>query len=504
MRLRSLLTIVVFLGIFGLSGYRCAGAVSSPVHLTILHINDFHGHLLPFVEKAVRKEPVGGAACLAAMIREERAQNPDGTLLLSAGDMFRGAPISDLFRGEPVLQMMNELRFDAMAVGNHEFDWGTEVLKRLSAGARFPFLTANVFVGASQSLPGILPYALLNKKGLKIAVIGLTTVETPFKTNPNNVKGLSFIDPVKVLPGVIAEVKARGAQCIVVLSHLGFDRDRDLARRVSGIHVIVGGDSHTAVSEPVMVGETLIAQAGYYGIYLGVLRLEVDGETGKIIRYPRKKVLRLVQPDGKTIPAWPLIDKYARMVRTEFGRVVGRSAVDLTRSDFNEANIGDMICDAVRESIHAEIAFTNGGAIRADIPAGDITMEQIHTLEPFDNIVIAMDLTGRQIVDILEESASGRHRIMQVSGLTVRYDAARPVGSRITSVSVGGKPLVPQQVYRVATNDFLAAGGDEYTTFLKGSRIVYGGPLREAVLAYLKKYSPVSPRIEGRIVGANR
>lgn len=492
------------MGVFGLLGYRCAGAASSPVRLTILHVNDFHGHLLPFVEKTVRKEPVGGAACLAAMIREERVQNPDGTLLLSAGDMFRGAPISDLFRGEPVLQMMNELHFDAMAVGNHEFDWGLELLKHLSAAARFPFLSANVFVGERRSLPGALPYALFNKKGLKIAVIGLTTVETPFKTKPDNVKGLSFVDPVSVLPGVIAEVKARGARFILVLSHLGFDRDRELARRVSGIHVIVGGDSHTTVSEPVVVGETLIAQAGYYGIYLGVLKLEVDAETGRVARYPREKVLRLVQPAGKTVPSWPLIDKYARMVRTEFSRVVGRSSVDLIRSDFSETNIGDMVCDAVRESIYSEIAFTNGGAIRADIPAGDITMEQIYTMEPFDNIVIAMDLTGEQIVDILEESASGRHRIMQVSGLTVRYDASRPVGSRITSVSVGGKPLVRQQVYRVATNDFLAAGGDQYTTFLKGRRIVYGGPLRDVLLAYLKKYSPVGPRIEGRIVGADR
>jgi 5'-nucleotidase / UDP-sugar diphosphatase len=502
-RLRRLFLIVVLLGACGISWHYVADA-SPPAHLTILHINDFHGHLMPFIEKAIQEEPVGGASFLAAMIREARDHDPEGTLLLSAGDMFQGSPISNLFNGKPVLEMMNELKFDAMALGNHEFDWGLDVLNSLRSGASFPFLSANIVDADGKYLLGVIPYTLFKKKGLQIAVIGLTTTETPFTTKPDNVNGLNFTEPAKILPGVIDQVRAKGARFIIVLSHLGLEEDRKLARQVSGIHVIVGGHSHTAIPDPVVEGGTLIVQAGYYGIYLGILNLDIDPETGKVIHYTQKGVLRSVKPTSNKVSEMALVAKYDRKIRAEFNRVVGHAAVDLIRSDFSESNIGNMICDAIQASTRADVAFTNGGAIRADIPAGDITMEQVYTVMPFDNVVITMDLTGKQIIDILEESASGRHRIMQISGLMVRYDGAHPVGSRVISVAVGGKPIVREQIYRVVTNDFLAAGGDQYTTFLKGTRLVYGETLRDAILAYLKQHSPVHPRIEGRNAGKSQ
>ncbi len=441
---------------------------------------------------------------MAAAITAKRTRNPDGTLLLSAGDMFQGAPVSDLFRGQPVLEMMNASRFDAMALGNHEFDWGLDVLDRLRASAAFPFLAANIVDSRGKYLPGVQPYALFQRKGIKIAVIGLTTTGTPYATKPDNVKGLTFIEPAAVLPTIMADAKANGAGFFIVLSHLGFDKDRELARQVPGIHIIVGGHSHTILPNPVIAGETLIVQAGYYGIYLGALDLDIDPLSGRIVNYPRKGVLQLIVPNDAANRTPVFVEKYDKLVRAEFNRIVGRAAVDLVRADAGESNIGNMISDAIRESTGADVAFMNGGGIRADIPAGEITMEQVYTMEPFDNIVVAMDLTGRQLVDILEESASGRHRLMQMSGLTVRYDAARPSGKRVVAAAVAGRPIVHDRVYRVAAHDFLAAGGDQYVTFLHGKRVAYGDSLRDVILAYMKHHAPVSPKIEGRITITGR
>jgi len=502
-RLRRFFLIILIVSAVGPSWQDAVGA-SPPVRLTILHVNDFHGHLLPFIEKAVQNEPVGGAASLEAAIAAKRTLNPEGTLLLSAGDMFQGSPVSDLFRGQPVLEMMNAFRFDAMALGNHEFDWGPDVLNRLRTGAAFPFLAANIVDAGGKYLPGVQPYALFQRKGLRIAVIGLTTTGTPYATKPDHVKGLTFVEPATVLPSIMAEARAKGAVCFIVLSHLGFDKDLELARQVPGIHIIVGGHSHTIVPDPVVAGETLIVQAGYYGIYLGALDLDVDPLTGKILDYPSKGVLQRIKPEDATNRKPAFVEQYDRMVRGEFNRIVGRASVDLVRADAGESNIGNMIGDAIKESTGADVAFMNGGGIRADIPAGDITLEQVYTMEPFDNVVVTMDLTGAQILEILEESASGRHRLMQVSGLTVRYDAARPLGARVAAAAAAGRPIVHDRTYRVAAHDFLAAGGDRYATFLHGKRVAYGETLRDVILSYLKRHAPVSPRIEGRIIVTGR
>ncbi len=182
----------------------CAALPASAAErLTVLHVNDFHGRVFPITDKpADRVRPMGGAAYLAAMIEAERTRNPQGVILLSAGDMFQGTPISDVFHGRPVLDMMNSLHFDAMTIGNHEFDWGRTALAGIIESASFPVLSANIVDRAGTYLPGVRPYIIVERKGIKIAVIGLTTPETPYATKAENVKGLSFLDPAGVLPGL--------------------------------------------------------------------------------------------------------------------------------------------------------------------------------------------------------------------------------------------------------------------------------------------------------------
>ncbi|NPU85086.1 MAG: bifunctional metallophosphatase/5'-nucleotidase [Syntrophaceae bacterium] len=473
------------------------------VALTILHVNDTHGHILPGVVKTVDPErPVGGAAWLAQMIEDERAKNPQGTLLLSGGDMFQGTAISNVFRGAPVTEIMNALAFDAMAVGNHEFDWGMDTLRKLRTAARTPWLAANIVDGQGKGLPGVKPWIIAERKGIRIAVIGITTPETAWTTKPGNVAGLTFREPKDVLPGLIRQVRAEGARLVVVLSHCGLDADRKTAGEVEGIDVIVGGHSHTAVMDPVVVGKTVIVQAGCYGQYLGVLELQVDPEEGRITGFTEKNELKAVYsgPKDSFDPAIAaIVASYDDRIRDRFAAVVGSTEVDLTRNYRGESNLGDLIADAMREAAGADIALMNSGGIRTDISRGAVTLEILYTLLPFDNLLVSMDLTGRQVLQILEESARGSRGSLQISGLRVTADLTRPAGQRIVGVEIDGRPLAAEKTYRVVTNDFLAAGGDEFTVFREGKNVVYGDDLRDVAAAYLKKHSPVRPRIEGRI-----
>jgi 2',3'-cyclic-nucleotide 2'-phosphodiesterase (5'-nucleotidase family) len=484
-----------------------------PVHgaarLTILHVNDLHGRILPSLDRTVRgDEPVGGAAYLACMVERERTRNPGGTLLLSAGDMFQGTPVSDLFRGRPVLEVMNRLGFDAMALGNHEFDWGRQVLAGIIKGARFPVLSANIVDRRGRYLPGVKPYVTVERKGIKIALIGLTTPETPYATKGENVRGLSFLDPLRVLPRLLREVRRQGARVTLVLSHLGLDRDRELAAGVAGIDVIVGGHSHTKVADPIVVGRTRIVQAGAHGLYLGVLELSIDERTGRVVGATGTGELRLVSagPADEFDPEIARIAAtYREKIKARLERVVGETTEELTRHPQGESNLGDLITDAMRASAHAEIAIHNSGGIRADIPAGRITMEQVYTALPFDDALVTMDLSGEALLTLFERVA-GRDNwgMLQVSGMKIGYDAALANGRKVSHVLVNGAALDPAKAYRVVTNDFLAAGGDGLAEFKKGSHITYGEDLREVVVDYLLCHSPLAPATDERIVVLGR
>jgi len=495
-KIPAVLTAILFL--FASSIFSPAAAET--VDLTILHINDFHGNLLPKPGKE-GKPATGGMAYIAKMVAEEREKNPEGTLLLSAGDMFQGTPISNLFRGKPVIEAMNRMGFDAMTLGNHEFDWGMEAFGDLRKEAAFPFLSANIVDEKGALLPGVKPYVIFQKKGLKVAVIGITTPETHYATKPGNLKGYRVIAVEKALPALIEKVKKEGAGPVVVLSHMGLDEDREMASRVSGIDLIVGGHSHTEVKTPVLVGATIIVQAGYYGQQLGVMKLTADTGTQKITRYSERRILRKVKAgpnNAYDVAVAGIIKKYDDQIRGEFGRAVGETRVDLAKRPF-ESNLGNLVCDAMRELAGADAAIQNNGGIRTTIPKGKITLEQAYMLLPFDNNLMTMDLTGAQIMDILEQNAK-TDGMLQVSGLKVVYDMSAAEGSRVKDLTIGGKPADRSRSYRVTTNDFLAAGGDRFGMFRDGKNAVIGDNVRDAFLDYLKKHSPVYPRTEGRIV----
>ena len=483
-----------------------AVARQTEVNLTILHVNDTHGHILPAMDKSIDSEgPVGGAEYLAKMIESERAANPTGTLLLSAGDMFQGTPISALFRGKPVIEIMNYLKYDAMVLGNHEFDWGRAPLQSIISETAFPVLSANILDQGGRLLHGVKPYVMVKRKNVQIAIIGLTTPETIYTTTPGSLTGLTFVSPQKVLPPLIKKVRAHGAKLIIVLSHLGLDADRELARQVQGIDVIVGGHSHTAIPDPINESGTVIVQAGSNGSYLGELNISFDTAKKKIVDYTRKNELKLVSTSSGAQfdpNVARIVDKYDSQIRAEFSKVIGTAAVNLTNEPSTESNLGDLIADAMRESTGASIAFMHGGGIRADLPKGPLTLEMIYTVLPFDNTIMSVELTGEQIRNALEKSPLSE-KLLQVSGIKVQYDISRPAGAKVVSALVDGRPLDPGAVYRVAINDFLAAGGDQFTVFKQGANMVPGPALRDAVLERIRNNSPISIQKQERIVFRN-
>ncbi|MCJ7748019.1 MAG: metallophosphoesterase, partial [Desulfobacterales bacterium] len=237
-------------------------------------MNDFHGFAEPY-KPFGSNERVGGIAYLGAKVEELRKERP--SLLLSAGDMIQGNNWANLFQGESVVELMNGMRFDAMVVGNHEFDFGPEVLKRRVSEANFPVLGANV-----EGLKILTPYIIKELRGVKIAIIGLVTEDVPISTHPRNISGIKFFSPMDTVEKYVKELKNK-THMIVVLSHIGHAVDRILAEKVKGIDVIVGGHSHTKVTKPVKVGDTIIVQAWEYGRALGLL--DLTSRDGKIVRF---------------------------------------------------------------------------------------------------------------------------------------------------------------------------------------------------------------------------
>jgi 2',3'-cyclic-nucleotide 2'-phosphodiesterase (5'-nucleotidase family) len=485
--------------------------------LRLLYVNDFHGFAEPH-QPLGSTELLGGAAYLAGAVDRRRNERP--TLLLAAGDMIQGNNWANLFYGKSSIKLMNAMRFDALVVGNHEFDFGQKVLQERIREARFPVLGANV-----QGPTRLKPYVIKTIGGVKVGIIGVVTADTPVSTNPRNVAGLKFYAPEVAVARYLKELKGK-ADLIVVLSHLGYPEDRALAQKVSGIDVIIGGHTHTKLEIPTVVNHTIICQAWEHAKALGVLDLDLEG--GKISKYAGH--LEEIKPSAglgdKRVQQ--IVAQYTRQVNARLDKIVGESEVDLDGEQVRcqETNLGDLVTDIMRATARADAAVINGGSIRASLHRGTIKAKDVYTALPFDNYVVAIRLNGRQLREALEHGVSALEqkggRFPQVSGLSFTYSRNAPVGSRVKEVWLQGQPLAPDKEYIVATNDFLAAGGDGYRAFgealksgegyreqggaLTSKNLAYtntGAWLRDLVIDYIKTKKTVSPQIEGRIKALN-
>jgi len=439
--------------------------------ITIVHTNDLHGHVLP-ARVVGWADRIGGYAVFVSWLEGVRAENERKdvpTLVLDAGDIYMGTVEGNLTRGSAVVRLMNRAGYDASAVGNHEFDYGFFNFYQLTREADFPFLSANIFRKESGQLPEFIqPYLVREYDGLKVGIIGVTVNETPKLTAAANVGQVFFGKPADSIRPYVRLLRREGADLLVVLSHLGLEEDRKLAEAVDEIDLIIGGHSHDLLTKPIRAGPrpTLIVQAGSYGRFAGRLDLPVDR----------------------------LLEEIKAEVGGEYDQVVGIALQDITSADEKDSPLGNLITDAMRKQVDADAAFQNPYGIRADLLRGPVTRRDIYTALPFDNSIVTLDLTGGQIRELLEQSLTLKKGLLQISGLRVEYNPERPEGKRVISVGIGEDPLEEETYYRVATNVFLAGGGDYFSTFTRGiNRRDSGVLLRDAVAEYISLNTPLHP-----------
>lgn len=471
--------------------------------ITLLHFNDSHGRLEPFVP-GTGLPAIGGYGRISTLIKSERSKNPTQTLVADAGDTIHGTNLVNLFSGKPAVEAMNLIGVNIATLGNHDFNYGQNILKSRFMEATFPFVLSNlVYEGREESFT--TPYRIIDVMGQKIGFFGLISTELPYVTHPDNVKGLTVLDPISTARKMVRILREERAQMIIALTHLGYTDDVKLAESVDGINLIIGGHSHTIVQEPKIVKKSVIVQAGEHTRYLGSISVAV--RKGELVFHKGELIPTnndVIVDENFSI----FIKPYSDAVKTQMDRVIGTAAVLLDggrpQIRTRETNLGNLVADVMRIETGADIALQNGGGIRASIPAGPVKVDHVFTVLPFDNFLVVLEINGAQIKEALELSVSRYPSelggFLQVSGISFTFDPKNPVNSRVQEVFVGDKPLVLTRNYKVATNDFLAAGGDGYTVFTKGKLLVHTGDyLRDVFIRYTEKVKILNPTIEGRI-----
>lgn len=457
--------------------------------LVILYTNDFHSAIDPIPAYWMAGDPpphLGGAANLMTLvekIRHREAERGVPVFLFDTGDMFTGM-LAKLTRGEALMEMMTTLDYDALAIGNHEFDYGWQNFREQMFRVAFPVLGANIFY-AGTDIPFSPPHAIIERGGIRIGAIGIIGEDAKSVVLPSFVSDLRFEPPAPHVAASIAALE-NDVDLIVVLAHQGhtgpmqtdaeahpelqrdFFADIDLCGQVAGIDVFVGGHAHRGIEIPFVhpQNKSLIVQTYGYGTRLGFLRLRVDTDTGEVVEHDGELIKvwsDQLPPDPRMLAKMKL---YQDRVAPTIGPVVGHSAGRLVRSYNTESPLGSYSSDVLRQITGSDVAFMNAGGLRDDLPAGAITIGDVQDAFPFFNTVAVQQMTGAQVAAILEQGFTLLRGMIQVSGLRARYDLERPVGERLVNLEIGGRPMVPDQLYRVASNSFLAEGGDLYEGFL--------------------------------------
>lgn len=509
-----LLLASLVIGVVGLSGSACQ-APEQPVHLTILATTDFHGALESSAKDPESGRPLGGAPFLAAVIERERQENPTGTILLDGGDIFQGTALSNLTEGRATIDYMNVVGFDAAAVGNHDFDWGVATLQERMAQAEFPILCANVVSKETGDPPAwATPYHIEQRLGLRIAVVGVVTPDTPRVTLPANVAHLDFLDPVEAANRWIEELVPEQADLAVIVTHIGgFLADGeiqgnivDLAEGVENEVAIAGGHTHQLLSG--VHGGTVLLQGGNVGRAVARADLFFDRGTKQVVESTTELVSVFsdaIEPQERIVA---IVDDYRDQIGPVLDEVVGEAAVELSTSR-DECPMGNLMVDIIRDAAQTDVAFHNAGGIRGFIGQGPIRYADVYRVMPFDNTIAVVPLTGRELARLLEEAVRGGS-FLHVSGLSYVADYSRPAYSRVSDIRLpDDSELDPERTYTVAINNFLAAGGDDLPAITKHPKARETGiVLREAMADWMRAETEsgrtITSAIEGRVERRNR
>ena len=514
-----------------------ASASFADYTLTILHINDWHSRIESnnkyestcSAEEEGKGECFGGAARLVTAINDRRkALEGQNVLLLNGGDNFQGSLFYATYKGAAEGEFLNQMKFDAMTVGNHEFDDGEEALVPFLDKVQFPVLSANVHPDAQSKVGDrIKPSIVLDVGGQKIGIVGAVTNDTPEIASPG--PHITIDEDVARIKAEVDKLKAEGVNKIIALTHVGYPRDKEAIAKIPGVDVVVGGHSHSLLSNtdakaegpyPTMIDnpdgyKVPVTQAASYSKYLGEFQVVFD-DNGVVKEAKGDPILldNSIKPDEAVLArvkelAAPIEDLKKKEVSETTGPIDGSRESCRTK----ECQMGNLITDAILDRVKGQgvtIAIQNGGGIRASIDQGVVTMGEVLTVLPFQNTLATFQLTGKDLAASLEAGVSeveeGKGRFPQVGGLKYTFDrSVKPNEGRIKSIEVledgAWKPLDPEKLYSVATNNFVRAGGDGYKLFASNAQNAYDfGPSLEQVVAdYLTANRPYTPRTEGRI-----
>jgi 5'-nucleotidase len=524
--------------------------------IRVIAFNDFHGNLEPPSGSSGKVRlsdgstvDAGGAAYLATHLKQLRSQVRN-SLVLSAGDNIGASPLtSALFHDEPTIDFLNQIGVEASVVGNHEFDEGYKELQRMQfggchptdgcqfrssfSGANFPFLGANVTF--DNGLPALLPFTVKFEQGIPVGIIGVTLKDLPSVVTPDAIKGLKFGDEVEAIDRTSNLLQWFGVKAQIVLMHQGDNTEVEgpddcklrpgpaaviAAKASPNVDAFFTGHSHQqyncVINDPAGNPRPVI-QGSSFGRLLSVVDLKVDRRTRDVVRSETKAHNEIVTRDVTPDPAVAaLVSEAATKAGPIANKPVGTITADLLAAGnaAGESTLGDVIADAqldATKSNNAQIAMTNPGGIRADItyassPKGEgdgvVTYGEAFTVQPFSNIMQTITLTGANLKNVLEQqwSPSGTVRPLQISSsLHYTWSASAPIGSKVSNITVNGVLVDPAGSYRVSVNNFLAAGGDGFTEFTKGTNLA-GGPIDlDALVSYFGAHPHLAPPPADRV-----
>lgn len=478
-----------------LTGCIVSCAAGDTVRLQFLLVNDFHGH--------IRQEGnAPGAGKLAGTIERLQKDHPGATILLGGGDMFAGTLDSNEFHGRPAIEVMNTLGFDADVAGNHIFDFDGKVIRQQAKWAHFPLLAANIRPAVLGTASPFQDGILIERDGIKIGIVGATTMETPVKATKSNMIDFTFIDPAQPVQQSIDRLKQQGAQIIVLLAHMATVQDADgtvrgdelaaLLKQLHGVDIIFSGHSHEIVAgawdnRPVL-------QSGWAGQHVAGLLVTYDKTQQKI----QSTVPFMTTPAGASDTALEQrLQRFIRAVDAKYHTTLTMNAQLLDNDRWMPSSpCADVLTDILRQETGADIVLYNGGAFRTSLPAGPLTMARLLDVLPFRGSLLMLQLSGSDIRKAIAHGLDNKnYGFIRFSGLNVKGCSVGPESERVQSITLtDGTPLSDTKTYSVVTTAFMYGGGDGYTMLKNGTdmknkgsetAVLKRGLARQATLIYV-------------------
>lgn len=491
-----------------------AKAASSPKVFDLIEITDFHGAL-----EDSSSRPVAGV--LAQNIKDIKKANPTRTLIFGAGDLYQGSPVSNILKGVPVQKVMTNIGMELTTIGNHEFDWGIDtVINTTMKDAAYSIICANLYDKATGKRV-FEPYKIIEKDGVKIGIIGAITTSTPSIVLAKYAEPYEFKDIAAEINGLVPEVKSKGANVVIAVLHEGDNKDGktgpifDIVGKLTGVDAVFGGHSHSILNTT--VNGIPVYNANNAG--KGFIRAKMTvGSDGKVSFAGEYVDIYNDKPNGYKA-AKPIVDQDVISIvdaaKLELGptfdEVIGTASQDLTRvqadKPYGESFLGNWTCDIIREKASADVGMQNNGGLRIDIPAGDITVGTIFTFMPFDNEICTFEMTKAEIKTVLEQAFADDGKGIQLSGIKVKYDMGKPSLSRVIDITrEDGSAISDTEKLKVATNDFMAGGGDGFAGFVdvntKNPYINTHILVRDALIEDIRANKTINTSMNSRITNA--